>query len=589
MSDTDETRRLLAEIERLQAEVAALTAERRNVATANVRAAAQLVELSEQRRAEAEERERALKAALEAAEGASREKDVFLAKVSHELRTPLNGVIGMTTLLLDTPLSLAQSECAESALTSARNLLELIQDILDVSKIEASRLELESSEFDLWQTAEEVLRALAPRARSKRIDLSLAITPSTPRYVMGDAMRFRQVVANLCSNAVKFTDIGEVRMLVDVVRTTGGHATLRVEVTDTGCGIPEFALPKLFRPFSQVDDSMRRRHDGTGLGLAISQSIVRLMGGELCVHSVLGAGSSFHFEWTTAVCGPAPEPPAAVERIAYVVNASPMTRRVLEPHVRRAGAEIVALAGLDELEETLTASGTEPEWVFVQVGEGQLCEPGEELARRCSALPCASRVAILTPFDEGIDVPDFDAVAVLSLPLSPSRVVDWLAGRCPVHGKSSTLKAARAVLEAGGRNTVRRVLLVEDNRVNQRVASGMLRRLGCEVATAEDGAEALAQLAARTFDLVLMDGQMPHVDGFEATRRFRDLEHTTSVPRRTPIVALTAQAMTGDRERCLAAGMDDYLSKPIDPRELSRVLQRWVSTVASTRAPTPAT
>ncbi len=196
MSDAQDTRHLLAEIERLRAQVTELTTERRNVATANVRAAMQLVELSEQRRSEAEERERALKSALDAAEAASREKDVFLAKVSHELRTPLNGVIGMTTLLLDTPLSLAQRECAETSLSSARNLLDLIQDILDVSKLEASRLELESCDFDLWLASEEVLRALAPRARAKKIDLSLAIAPETPRYVKGDVVRFRQVLAN---------------------------------------------------------------------------------------------------------------------------------------------------------------------------------------------------------------------------------------------------------------------------------------------------------------------------------------------------------------------------------------------------------
>lgn len=571
-----------AEIERLRAEVAALTAERRDVATANVRAAMQLVELSEQRRVDAEERERMLQAALTAAESASREKDVFLAKVSHELRTPLNGVIGMTTLLLDTTLSLAQRECAESALSSARNLLELIQDILDVSKIEASRLELESCEFDLWQAAEEVVRALAPRARSKGLEFGLAIAPQTPRYVLGDAVRLRQVLANLCSNAVKFTDVGAVTVSIDVVRSTNEQATVRFEVVDSGCGIPDFALPKLFRAFSQVDDSIRRRHDGTGLGLAISQSIVRLLGGELCVQSTLGAGSVFHFEWTTTVCGAPFEASSRMDAVAYVVGAAPLTRRVLEPHLRQAGARVTMLPGFAELELALGTADVEPDWVFVEVDAEHVREPREDLVERCSKLAGTCRVALLTPIDDGADVPDIEGIAAFALPLRPSRVADWLSGKCPLNGKSSSLRDARTALSGSGDVPTRRVLLVEDNRINQRVACGMLRRLGCEVELAEDGAEALSRLKERSFDLVLMDCQMPRVDGFEATRRHRDAERASGRAR-LPIIALTAQVMSGDRERCLEAGMDDYLSKPIDPHELSRMLQHWATVRSEAR------
>ncbi len=567
----------LTEITRLRAQIAALESERRGVADANVRAAMKLVELSEQRRVEYEEREQRLQTALRAAETASQQKDAFMAKVSHELRTPLNGVIGMTTLLLDSPLTAAQKECAESSLASARNLLELIQDILDFSKLAAAEIALESREFDLWRLCEEVVRALSPRAHARDLAIGVAIAPSTPRRILGDAARLRQVLANLLANAVKFTDEGEVLLRVRALDADERFANLRIEVIDTGCGIPRAEQHRLFRAFSQVDDSLRRRHDGTGLGLAISQGIVAMMGGDIQVDSEVGIGSRFHFDWRAEIREEAADAARAGERVALVVGASSMTERTLDAHLEHAGARIVKLANLDSLEIALAASASNPDWVLIEAGGGSQGARSADFDARCTAVAARSPLALLEPLDSGATLAA-PGVTTLKLPLCPTHVTAWLQGQpLPSHDASS-IAEARATLVDDTRGAELRVLLVEDNRVNQRVAKSMLRRLGCQVDLASDGEEAVAMQAKGDYDVVLMDCQMPVVDGLTATRRIRENEAREPRSRRTPIIALTAQAMSGDRERCIETGMDDYLSKPIDPLELARALRRWSTT-----------
>ncbi|MCK6448392.1 MAG: ATP-binding protein [Planctomycetes bacterium] len=567
--DGDSTERD-AEIERLKAEIETLRLERRSVADANARAAMKLVELVEQRRTESEERERRLRSALEEAETASRQKDLFLAKVSHELRTPLNGVIGMTTLLLDGELSAVQRECAESALISARNLLELIQDILDLSKLTAAQLELDDQEFDVWRVVEEVVRSSGPRAHARGLEIGVTIDPDVPRTIRGDSVRLRQVISNLCANAIKFTNDGEVWVHVRPLVAADSRLWLRVDVVDTGCGIPQASFPKLFRAFSQVDDSMQRRHDGTGLGLAISQGIVALMGGRFDIDSEVGVGSRFSFEWPVEGAEPVLDPTPRGEKIALVVAASSMTERTLDPHLERVGARIVHLADLDALERLLGASSRAPDWVLVELGRSFVRDAA--FAERCARIAARTKLAILAPIEaEASNGPT--RWTVFTLPLCPSRVRAWLHGEAPPVGEANAISGARAALAERLRDGVR-VLLVEDNPVNQRVAKGMLQRLGCRIDVADNGEEAVQLFHRERYSVVLMDCQMPVLDGLAAARRIRAIEERRASPR-VPIVALTAQAMAGDRERCLEAGMDDYLAKPFDPLELARILRRW--------------
>ena len=576
-----------AEIDRLRAQVAALESERRGVADANVRAAMKLVELSEQRRIESEEREHRLQAALQAAETASQQKDVFMAKVSHELRTPLNGVIGMTTLLLDSTLTTTQREYAESSLSSARNLLELIQDVLDFSKMAAAEIALEASELELWRLAEDVVRAMSPRAHARGLAIGVAIAPNTPPRILGDALRLRQVLTNLLGNAVKFTDEGEVLLRMSALECDEQFAKIRVEVIDTGCGIPRAEQHRLFRAFTQVDDSLRRRHDGTGLGLAISQGIVSMLGGDIQVDSEVGIGSRFHFEWRAEIREEAREAAPRDERVALVVNASSMTDRTLDAHLTHAGARIVKLANLDSLEIALAGSVRPPDWVFIEVGHGPHVARDQAFEDRCAEIAARAPLAVLEPIECDAS-PATPGVATLKLPLCPTHVTAWLAGEpLPSHDGSS-IAEARAALAPESRDGELRVLLVEDNRVNQQVAKGMLRRLGCAVDLASDGEQAVQMQTRGHYDIVLMDCQMPDVDGLTATARIRESESREPHQRRTPIIALTAQAMIGDRQRCIDAGMDDYLSKPIDPLELARTLRRWSPAPATAAGDVPA-
>jgi PAS domain S-box-containing protein len=535
----------------------------------------------------------ALRRAKEAAEESARAKGIFLATMSHELRTPMNGVLGCTQLLQDTSLTDAQRQLIQTMQRSAEALLALVNDILDFSKIEAGKLELDARPFNLRTCVEDTLDLQAARAFGKNLDLAYQMDDGIPMTIEGDSLRLRQVLSNLLSNAIKFTEKGDILIEVKLLSTKSDEAQnhsllhLHFSVRDTGVGIQPERLARLFKPFSQGDASTARHYGGTGLGLAISKQLVELMGGKMWVESSLGTGSTFHFT-INVQAEPQPAPfalagrqPKLADLRLLIVDDNTTVRRVIAEQVTKWGMIPHCAESPQQALEWLNKGESFDLGVLDLQMSGM---DGLALAMEIHKLPGAAMMplVLLMPLGLHSDMPGSTHIVfahTVNKPVKPAQLCEMLARALLSPKKADRQEPTSRPGQPLTDKLPLRILLCDDNAINQKVAARILHSIGYEPDLAANGREALDAIDKKPFDLVFMDVMMPEMDGLEATRIIRDRQKDGAAhpnyQSRTVIIAMTAQAMQGDREKCLAAGMDDYLSKPILPKDVRAMIERW--------------